>query len=326
MAYIQVVAGIVLLVVAGDFLVRGSVSLALRAGLSKLVIGLTIVAFGTSAPEMLVGIDAVLKGAPTLALGNVVGSNIANALLVVGVPALLAPVACCAPKVGRNLAMMLIASVLFIALAYDGQFAWQEGLILLTGLTCFLAYSATARKACPAETAAQMVEMEELDRKPDGYGIALLCLAGGIIGLALGADLLVIGSVEIAREFGISEAVIGLTLVALGTSLPELVACVMAAVRGHSEVAIGNVIGSNIFNLLAIMGVAPLFGAIPVPDSFLRVDLWVMLGSSLLLIPFVKIRKQVGRVGGAAMVALYLGYMIYLANSAESAAVMGLPL
>ncbi|WP_262691015.1 calcium/sodium antiporter [Kordiimonas aestuarii] len=326
MAYIQVVAGIVLLVVAGDYLVRGSVSLAMRAGLSKLVIGLTIVAFGTSAPEMLVGVDAVLKGAPTLALGNVVGSNIANALLVVGVPAILAPVACCAPKVGRNLAMMLAASFLFISLSYDGKFGWVEGMILLAGLFSFLFYSIMARKACPVEAAAQMAEMEELDRKPDSYSFALLCLAGGLVGLAIGADLLVIGSVEIAREFGLSEAVIGLTLVALGTSLPELVTGVMAAVRGHSEVAIGNVIGSNIFNLLAIMGIAPLFGTIPVPDSFLRVDLWVMLGSSLLLIPFVKMRKQVGRMSGVAMIMLYLGYMVYLAHSAESAAVMGLPL
>ncbi|WP_020399902.1 calcium/sodium antiporter [Kordiimonas gwangyangensis] len=326
MAYLQVVAGIVLLVVAGDFLVRGSVSLAMRAGISKLVIGLTIVAFGTSAPEMLVGVDAVLQGAPTLAIGNVVGSNIANALLVVGVPALLAPVACCAPKVGRNLAMMLIATALFIALSMDGKFAYMEGAILLVGLALFLGYSVMARKACPVEAAAQMAEMEELDRKPDGYGVALLCLFGGLAGLAIGADLLVIGSVQIATEFGIPEAVIGLTLVALGTSLPELVTCVMAAIRGHSDVAIGNVIGSNIFNILAIMGVAPLFGTIPVPETFLEVDLWVMLGSSLLLIPFVKIRKQVGRLGGIMMVALYIGYLVYLAHSTESAAVMGLTL
>lgn len=326
MAYLQVVAGIVLLVVAGDFLVRGSVSLALRAGISKLIIGLTIVAFGTSAPEMLVGIDAVLQGAPTLAIGNVVGSNIANALLVVGVPAVLAPVVCCAPKVGRNLAMMLIASALFIALSVDGKFAWMEGSILLVGLALFLGYSVMARKACPIEAAAQLAEMEELDRRPDTYGVAILCLVGGLAGLAIGADLLVIGSVQIAMEFGIPEAVIGLTLVALGTSLPELVTGVMAAIRGHSEVAIGNVIGSNIFNILAIMGVAPLFGTIPVPDSFLQVDLWVMLGSSLLLIPFVKMRKQVGRYSGIFMILLYLAYMVYLANSTESAAVMGLTL
>ena len=326
MAYLQVVAGIVLLVVAGDFLVRGSVSLAMRAGISKLVIGLTIVAFGTSAPEMLVGIDAVLQGAPTLAIGNVVGSNIANALLVVGVPALLAPVVCCVPKVGRNLAMMLVATALFIALSMDGKFAYMEGAILLVGLALFLGYSVLARKACPAEAAAQMAEMEELDRKPDGYGMAIICLVGGLAGLAIGADLLVIGSVQIATEFGIPEAVIGLTLVALGTSLPELVTCVMAAIRGHSDVAIGNVIGSNIFNILAIMGVAPLFGTIPVPESFLQVDLWVMLGSSLLLIPFVKIRKQVGRLGGIMMVSLYIGYLVYLAHSTESAAVMGLTL
>ncbi|WP_417464995.1 calcium/sodium antiporter [Kordiimonas sp.] len=324
MAYFQVVAGLVLLVVAGDYLVRGSVSLAMRAGLSKLVIGLTIVAFGTSAPEMLVGVDAVFKGAPTLAIGNVVGSNIANALLVVGLPAVLAPMTCSAPKIGRNLAIMLGASVVFIALAQDGAFTWVEGLMLLAFLGMFLVFSIVGRKACPVESAAQMAEMEELDRKPDTYKVAFLCLFGGLIGLALGADMLVIGSVDIAREFGISEAVIGLTLVALGTSLPELVTGVMAAIRGHCDVAVGNVIGSNIFNLLAIMGVTSLFGTVPVPDSFLRVDLWVMLGSSLLLVPFIKLRSNVGKLSGAAMIALYIGYMVYLAHSSESAAVMGL--
>ena len=327
MAYLQVVAGLVLLVVAGDYLVRGSVSLAMRAGISKLIIGLTIVAFGTSAPEMVVGVDAVLKGAPTLAIGNIVGSNIANALLVVGLPAIIAPMTCGATKIGRNLAFMILSTLLFIYFAYDGMFDWSDGVMLLIGLGIFLMFSVMGRKACPKEAAAhlaEMEEMEELDRKPDSYRTALFCVFGGLIGLAVGADLLVVSSVEIARHYGISEAVIGLTLVALGTSLPELMTSIMAAYRGQCDVAVGNVIGSNIFNILAIMGISTMFGDIPVPDSFLRVDLWVMLGSSLLLIPFVRMRSQVGKASGFVMVGLYVAYIVYLAHSAESAAVMGL--
>jgi len=324
MAYIQVVAGLVLLVFAGDYLVRGSVSLAQRAGLSKLVIGLTIVAFGTSAPELVVGVDAVLKDAPTLALGNVVGSNIANALLVVGLPAIIAPMTCAAPRLGRNLLIMLAASVIFVAMAFEGSFGWQQGVILLTLLVLFLLYSAMRRKACPAQAAAEMEEMEELNQKPDSYPLASLFVVLGLAGLMLGADLLVVGSVEIARDFGVSEAVIGLTLVALGTSLPELVTALMAAIRGHCDVAVGNVIGSNIFNTLGIMGVASMVGDIPVPDSFMRVDVWVMLGASLLLVPFVRMRSHVGKLSGVAMVSLYVGYMVYLAHSSESAAAMGM--
>jgi cation:H+ antiporter len=324
MAYVQVVAGLVLLVFAGDYLVRGSVSLARRAGISKLVIGLTIVAFGTSAPELVVGIDAVLKDAPTLALGNVVGSNIANVLLVVGLPAMIAPMKCCAPRLGRNLMIMIAASIIFIAMAFEGAFHWQQGVIMLTLLLLFLLYSAMRRKQCPKEAAAEMEEMEELNQKPDGYPLATAMVFFGLAGLIFGADMLVIGSVEIARNFGVSEAVIGLTLVALGTSLPELMTALMAAIRGHCDVAVGNVIGSNIFNTLGIIGVSSLVGEIPVPESFLRVDLWVMLGAALLLVPFTRLRSQVGKMSGFAMFSLYIGYIVYLAQSGESASAMGM--
>lgn len=326
MAYIQVVAGLVLLVVAGDYLVRGSVSLARRAGVSKLIIGLTIVAFGTSAPELVVGVDAVLTGAPTLALGNVVGSNIANVLLVVGLPAIISPMVCSSPRLGRNLMFMLASTVLFIGMAFTGIFEWQQGVILLAFLSLFIGYSISRRKACPIEAAAEMAEMDELQHKPDSYRVASIMVLGGLIGLIFGADLLVVGSVDIARDFGVSEAVIGLTLVALGTSLPELITALVAAVRGHCEVAVGNVIGSNIFNLLSIIGITSIVGPIPVPDSFLNVDLWVMLASSLFLVPFIRPNSHVGKVAGIVMVLLYIGYIVYLAQSAESASAMGMTL
>lgn len=323
MAYIEVVAGLVLLVVAGDLLVRGAVSIAQNAGISKLIIGLTIVAFGTSAPELFVGVDAVLGGSPSLALGNVVGSNIANVLLVVGLPAMIAPMTCDAPRLGRNLSIMLLATALFMAVAFTGEIAWPQGILLITALTAFLVYSGMrARHGCEAETTFD--DMEELNEEPESYGKSFLLVVAGLFGLAFGADLLVAGSVDIARDFGVSEAVIGLTLVALGTSLPELVTALVAAIRGHCDVAVGNVIGSNIFNLLGIMGVTSLFGTVPVPDSFMEVDLWVMLGASMLLIPFCQMRSRVGKFSGLIMVVMYIGYMVYLANNGDSASVMGL--
>ncbi len=325
MAYLEVVTGIVLLVVAGDFLVRGAVSLAHRAGVSTLIIGLTIVAFGTSAPELVVGVDAVLKGSPTLALGNIVGSNIANSLLVVGLPAIIAPMTCDAPRLGRNLMMMVGATLIFIWFAQSGTFTSSHGLILLALLAMFLTYSGMRAKKCPTELDG-LDEITEIEEHPIPYRKSWAMVIGGLIGLALGADLLVVGSIELARAFGVSEALIGLTLIALGTSLPELVTAMVAAIRGHCDVAVGNVVGSNIFNILAIMGVSSMVGDIPVPDSFLAVDIWVMLGAALLLIPFTRLRSQLGKISGFVMVALYIGYMVHLAHSADSAAVMGMPI
>lgn len=323
MAYLQVVAGLVLLVFAGDFLVRGAVSVAQRAGISKLVIGLTIVAFGTSAPELVVGIDAVLKDAPTLALGNVVGSNIANILLVLGIPALIAPMACTAPRLGRNLMIMLAASALFVGLAHGGEFSWRQGVILLTFLALFLIYSGLRARAVPGGLE-ELDGLDDIQEKPDNYGLATILIFGGLLGLAIGADLLVVGSVDIARGFGVSEAVIGLTLVALGTSLPELATALVASVRGHCDVAVGNVIGSNIFNILGIMGVTSLVGTVPVPASFLEVDLWVMIGASALLIPYCHLRSKVGKFSGVILISLYALYMFYLSQSTASASVMGM--
>jgi cation:H+ antiporter len=325
MDYLYIIAGLVLLLFAGDFLVRGAVSLAQRFGVPTLIIGLTIIAFGTSAPELVVGIDAVLTGAPTLALGNVVGSNIANVLLVIGVPAFIAPMACNAPKMGRNMIIMIGASIIFFIMASFGTITAVNGLILLALLICFLLFSALQGKKSK-DDAALIEEYEELAEEPVSYGKASFLIIAGLLGLSFGADLLVAGSVNVARSLGVSEAVIGLTLVAIGTSLPELVTAIVAAVRGHCDVAVGNVIGSNIFNTLGIIGVASLFGDIPVPDSFVRFDLWVMLGASLLLIPYYKTRKHVGKISGLIMILLYGAYLYNLTLSAESASAMGLPI
>lgn len=304
------ILGLVILVLAGDALVRGAVNLALRLGISALVVSLTVVAFGTSAPELLVSIQAVLGDAPGLALGNVVGSNIANVLLVLGLPAI---ISCLDPSVSdtrKNYIFMLCASLVFVVLAFLGPFVWWHGLILLAVFALILgdqirhAFTGDAPEELPEE-------LEEADPSMPYWKIGMY-LGLGLIGLPLGADLLIDSATEIARAFGVSEVVIGLTLVALGTSLPELATSVMAALRKHADVALGNVIGSNIFNLVFIFGVAPWFGAIPVDGEFLRFDLWVMLGTSLILLPFVFFRWRMARAVGLLFVALYIGYVSFL--------------
>ncbi len=303
--------GLVILLLAGDALVKGAVNLSLRVGVPALIVSLTIVAFGTSAPELLIGIDAVLEGKPGLALGNVVGSNTANILLVLGLPAIIAALHTSTCDTRKTYLFMLGASLLFIALAFRGVFDPLAAAVLLAALTFVLLDAGRDalkhQKACSdAPTEAEDVEGADPDM-PWWQIIVFLVL--GLAGLPLGADLLVENASIIARQYGVSDSVIGLTLVALGTSLPELATTIMAAIRRQADVALGNVIGSNMFNLLAVIGVTALFGPVPVDAEFLRFDLWVMLGASLLLLPFVFMRKDIGRLWGVALTALYLIYV-----------------
>jgi cation:H+ antiporter len=307
MDWVYVGIGLVILLLAGDSLVKGAVNLSLRLGVPALIVSLTIVAFGTSAPELLISIQAIADGVPGLALGNVVGSNTANVLLVLGVPALLATLHTSEYETRNSYLQMLAASVLFIVLCFFGPFTWVSGVILLTALAAMLLHAARAankhrKAACDDE------DVEGADPNLGWPKIAVF-LVLGLIGLPLGASLLVEGSTSIARTFGISETVIGLTLVAIGTSLPELATTVMAALRRQADVALGNVIGSNMFNLLGIMGVASLVGDIPVDPQFLSFDLWVMLASTLLLVPFVFLKVDINRIWGVALAALYLTYL-----------------
>ena len=301
--------GLVILLLAGDSLVKGAVNLSLRLGVPALIVSLTIVAFGTSAPELLISIQAIMDDVPGLALGNVVGSNTANVLLVLGVPALLATMHTSECDTRNSYLQMIAATGLFITLCFFGPFNWISGVILLLALASMLLYAAFAankhRKAAVADDA--VIEGSDPDL---GWSKIALFLVLGLIGLPLGANLLVEGATSIARTFGISETVIGLTLVAIGTSLPELATTVMAALRRQADVALGNVIGSNMFNLLGIMGVASLVGNIPVDQQFLSFDLWVMLLSSLILIPFVFLKVDINRIWGVALFALYLVYLL----------------
>ncbi len=299
--------GLVILLLAGDALVKGAVNLSLRLGVPALIVSLTIVAFGTSAPELLISIKAVLDDAPGIALGNVVGSNTANILLVLGIPALLATMHTSECETKKTFNFMIAASLLFIALAFRGVFDWIAGLVLLGGLAYVLGdqfkEALAHRKAGEDEE-----EPEGADPNMPGWQIAIFLILG-LIGLPLGASLLVDNATVIARAYGVSDTVIGLTLVAIGTSLPELATTVMAALRRQADVALGNVIGSNMFNLLAIIGIASLVGPISVDPDFLTFDLWVMLGASLLLIPFVFLRMDITRVWGIVLSVLYALYL-----------------
>ena len=309
MDWIYTVIGLVILLLAGDSLVKGAVNLSLRLGVPALIVSLTIVAFGTSAPELLISVQAILDGVPGIALGNVVGSNTANVLLVLGVPALLATMHTSACDTRKSYLQMLAATALFIVLCFFTPLTWVSGLILLAALAAMLAHAIreARRHRRAGETEAEEIEGADPNL---GWPKILLYLALGLIGLPLGANLLIDGATNIATRFGISESVIGLTLVAIGTSLPELATTVMAALRKQADVALGNVIGLNMFDLLAIIGIATLVGPIPVDEEFLTFDLWVMLAASLVLIPFVYLGRDITRLWGVGLLAAYLAYMV----------------
>jgi len=303
-------ASLLLLLLAGDALVKGAVNLSLRLGVPALIVSLTVVAFGTSAPELLISVQASLDNAPGIALGNVVGSNTANILLVLGLPAILATMRMDECETRKSYVQMVLASVLFIALCLNGELTWTSGVVLLIALFTMLAYAFLEaqkhRRAC--NVAEEEEDIEGAD--PDMPWLKVVLLLGlGLVGLPIGAGLLVDASVNIARDFGISETAIGLTLVAIGTSLPELATTLMAAVRRQADVALGNVIGSNMFNLLGIMGVASLIHPIPVDPSFIEFDFWIMLGASVLLVPFVFFRRDITRSWGIVLTTLYIGYL-----------------
>lgn len=316
MVYLTLAAGIALLLFCGDLLVRGAVALAVKLSIPAIVIGLTIVAFGTSAPELVVSLRAALAGSSGIAIGNVVGSNIANVLLVLGLPALICATNCNQPLVVRNMVYVLAASLLFIALCFYSPIGFWDGAILFALMVAYLLESArrAAKRPDPeAVIGEETIEMiDGLSGLPTrGFGI-LGCLAAGLIGLPLAAHMTVTSASQIANTFGVSEAAIGLSIIAIGTSLPELATTLSAAVRGHGGLAIGNVLGSNLFNLLAIMGVTAMVVPIPVPEFIQRIDLWIMLGAALAIAPFAFSRRNITRVPGLAFVALYAAYIYFV--------------
>lgn len=309
---VLVLVGIGLLTAGGEALIRGALGAAKRLGISPLLSGLVIVGFGTSMPELVVSLDAAVHHLPDLAIGNVVGSNIANILLILGICALLTPMTVKPQSLYRDSVVMVGASVLFLWLARDALLGRPGGTIFLGGLLAYLvwAYRSEVMHGGPGGEV-HAAEAGEMVALPRSTTLTVVAIIAGLVLLLGGSRLLVTGAVGIAEHWGVSEALIGLTLVAVGTSLPELTVSVMAALRRHADVAIGNILGSNIFNLLGILGVAALTQPLVVNARILQFDQWVMLGAAVLLPWFMHTGRRLSRGEGAVLLAGYIAYLWY---------------
>ncbi|MFN2349422.1 MAG: calcium/sodium antiporter [Thioalkalivibrio sp.] len=302
--------GVGLLTAGGEALIRGSLAAAKRLGVSPLLSGLVIVGFGTSAPELVVSVDAAINGQPDIAIGNVVGSNIGNVLLILGICALITPLAVKPLALRRDAVTVVGASILFLVLAGGSVLGRADAVILLLALLAYLmlAYWTERNHTAPSAELHQ-AEADELSALPKSTLWITVAVVFGLLLLIGGSQVLLTGAVGIAEHFGVSEAVIGLTLVALGTSLPELSISVIAAIRRHADVAVGNILGSNIFNLLGILGISALLQPLPIHGRILEFDQWVMLGTSLLLLAFLYTERRLSRVEGGILIVCYLIYI-----------------
>ena len=317
LSFLLLVAGIVLLIWAGDLMVRGAAALARHWGVPALIVGLTIVAFGTSAPELVVSVQAVLGGASELASSNVVGSNIANVLLAIGLPALVLAIPTNITGVGRNSVIALVAtSMVALMILIGTPLARWQGAVLFAGIILYLLYMfALARRGVEDPILEEMAELDEGEvGLPKNVLTDVVFVVVGIAGLLLGGHLIVDNAKTIAEAIGLSEAIIGLTIVALGTSLPEIATVLVAAWRGQSDVALGNVLGSNIFNSFAVLGAAALTGPVAVDRGVARLDIWIMVASTIFLTGYVFTRNPIGRKTGFVLVAGYIVFMALIAN------------
>ncbi len=302
--------GLALLTLGGEALIRGALGAARRFGVSPLLSGLVIVGFGTSAPELVVSVEAALASQPDIAIGNVVGSNIANILLILGICALITPLAVRPLALRRDAVTVVAASVLFIILASAGELSMFDALILLLCLGTYLVWAYWSERY-QAEPAAEVhrAEAEELTLVPKPLVVTVLVLVTGLLLLIGGSHVLIKGAVGLADSLGVPQALIGLTVVAVGTSLPEFAISVIAALRRHADVAVGNILGSNIFNLLGILGVSALLQPLPIHARILQYDQWCMLGAALLLLLFLYSGRCLSRVEGILLLAAYGCYI-----------------
>ena len=309
MDYIWILCGLVGLFFGGEFLVRGAVAIAERLGLSKLVIGLTIVGFGTSMPELLVSMRAALEGSSDIALGNIVGSNTANILLILGLSALVYPIANWDRNVRRDIVVALAVAIFTLFLVQFSVIGRLSGLVMMAALGAYLTYVFNAERLMPSAITDDTDPHKQSKLSPQMAGAAVLA---GLVLLFFGADWLVFGATNIARNLGISEAVIGLTIVAVGTSLPELATSVTAALRKQSDVALGNVVGSNIFNVLGILGLTAFVHPVGVGAGFAAFDVPIMLAATAILAGLLFMSKVIDRRMGALMVGAYVIYTAVL--------------
>lgn len=307
--YVLIIGGLGLLFVGGESLIRGALSLALNLRLSRLVIGLTVVGMGTSAPELMVSVQSALKGSPDLAVGNVVGSNIANILLIMGVGALLSPMAAKGLSLKRDALIMFAVTAGLLWLGFQGIITRDHGWMMLALLAAYLMGVYVWEKIIVGKDTAPAETSTESAGSPL---VALIWVALGLLMLVGGADALVRGAENVARGFGISEAVIGLTLVAVGTSLPELTVTIIAAFRRQGEVSLGNLIGSNIFNILGILGVTACIAPLRIAPQMAQIDMPVALGVAALVLLIILLAQKVGRLSGLLFLGLYAAYMTWL--------------
>ena len=313
LAIIYLLAGLVLLYFGAEGLVRGSSSLALRLGLSPLVVGLTVVAFGTSSPELMVSLKAALAGQADISVGNVVGSNICNIGLILGLCALITPVATSSQIVRIDIPIMIGITALALALMADGRLGMTEGIIFVLLLIAYIVFSIQLARRQPADSLGSEFG-EEVKISKRGLAVDILMVIGGLALLVFGARFLVDGAVIIARTYGLSEALIGLTIVAIGTSLPELATSLLAAIKKESDIAVGNIVGSNIFNLVGILGITAIVHPLQAA-GISTVDFAVMAGFSLLLWPMAYYQQRITRPEGAMLLLGYLAYVFWLVRA-----------
>ncbi|WP_428649379.1 calcium/sodium antiporter [Roseibium sp.] len=321
MTVFQIVSGLLLLLVGGDFLVRGSVGLAKRAGVSELLIGLVLVGFGTSTPELMTSVMAALGGSPGIAIGNVAGSNIANILLILGLVAVIAPIRTDPAALLRDGPANALAAVAFAGLAVSGTIGREAGLVLLLALAGYLVLTyrmERGRSSPSAEMHRGETRLVLPEPKPLELPLNLALASGGLAMILFGAHFLVTSASELARMAGISDAVIGVTIVAVGTSLPELVTSMVAALRRQTDIALGNILGSNLFNILGILGVTAAVSPLPVPREIMDLDVWAMLGATMILLVFSMSGWRICRREGTVMLLAYCAYMaVVAANTLE---------
>ncbi len=305
--FLSIAGGLLILTLGAEALVRGAGTIALRLGITPLVIGLTIVAFGTSAPELAVSLQAALDGKSGIAIGNVIGSNIANIGLILGLTALIRPIQVRSQIVKRDIPLMIAVTLLFWGLLLDGELDVIDGGVLVALLISYLGYSYYDAK--------KTGETEEIEQGKEHPILSVLMIITGIAMLIGGGIIFVDGAVNLARLFGVSEVIIGLTVVAIGTSMPELATSAVAALKGESDIAIGSVVGSNLFNILAVLGITAAIHPISA-DGLEPADFGVMLLLALLMLPFAYTGMRVSRREGVILLLIYIGYTAYLVNEA----------
>ncbi|MEM1350258.1 MAG: calcium/sodium antiporter [Myxococcota bacterium] len=310
LAIVGFIGGLVALYFGAEWLVSGASSCALRFGVAPLVVGLTVVAFGTSAPELLVSLLAIREGNDGISVGNIIGSNIANIALILGCAAMVRPIEVHEDAVKREYPIMFAASALLVLLCQDFVLQRYDGAIMLTGMAAFLGVSVWRGLKGDSEEIAE--ELEDIDPDTSSLPKDMGLIALGIVGLAIGAYFLVENAVFIAKQFHIPDLVIGITMVAIGTSLPELATSVVAAYRGASDISVGNVIGSNVFNVLLVLGLVSTIVPIEVSEVAVREDLWVMIAISIIIWPLMRTGFSINRTEGFVLVLWYLVYTVYL--------------